>query len=102
MVLKVVATLVLFAFFVNLCLLLHNVMRYLLPLKIKGMLIALFYIFAAVLTVSRAIELIYYILPSNKSPSLTYMYASLGQNIADNVADIANVVLGCLFVATMY
>jgi len=77
-------------------------MRYLFPLKIKGMLIALFYIFAAVLTVSRTVVLIYYILPSNKSPSLSYSYASLGQNIAENVADIANVVLGCLFVATMY
>ena len=102
-ILKVTAIVVLMAFLANLCLLVHNVLRYLIPLKIKGMLIALFYIFAGVMTVARTVELIYYVVPSNESPSLTFEKCTkLGQSIADTTAETASVMLGCLFVATMY
>ena len=103
MALRTTGYIVLLAFGANIGLLVSNVVRYLIPLKIKSMLLTLFYIIALVMNVARSFELIYYVLPSNGNPSLTgEVKIGLGQSIADSIASVANVAMGCLFVATMY
>ena len=80
----------------------YNLIQYLLPLKVRSHLLYLFYILSMFMTIARIIELFYFVLtPHNRKPNLT-IGCELGQNIADGIATIANIALGCLFVATMY
>ena len=80
----------------------YNLIQFLLPLKVRSPLLYLFYILAMIMTIFRIIELFYFVLtPHTRKLNLT-IGCMLGQNIADGTATVANVALGCLFVATMY
>ena len=80
----------------------YNLIQFLLPLKVRSRLIYQFYILAMIMSIARITELFYFVLtPANMKPNLT-MGCELGQNLADGSGTIANVALGCLFVATMY
>ena len=101
LILRVVAYCIIFLLAVNLVFLISNVVRFLIPLQVRSKLLGLFYILAAYLTIARMVELVYFVLPSNEFPSLSSQ-TQLGQEIADQTATLANVAIGCLFVATMY
>ena len=88
--------------FANVIFMIYNLIQFLLPLKVRSHLLYLFYILSMFMTIARIIELFYFILtPNDMAPNLT-IGCELGQNIADGLATVANVALGCLFVATMY
>ena len=99
--LRIVAYVVISLLALNLLFLISNLVRFLIPLKVRSKLLGLFYILAALMTVAVIIELVYFVLPSNKLPSLT-TDTLLGQEIANGAQSMTNVAIGCLFVATMY
>ena len=76
-----------------------NVIVYLVPLKVRSMLLFLFYLLSAILTISRSVELFIYCASDN--PTLTIGDSNV-QEIFDKIGATANVSIGCLFVATMY
>lgn len=89
-------------FAANLVFMVFNVAVYLVPLGVKSELISLFYILAAIMTIARSIETIYFGLPSDQDSFDHKRINHLVPRIADSVATVANVGIGCLFVATMY
>lgn len=91
------------AFAANLVFMIYNVSVFLVPLRVKSMLIGLFYILAAIMTLARSFEVFTMGLPKNvHSEATSGPYISQPAIIADTIATIANVGIGCLFVATMY
>ena len=78
----------------------HNVVRYLFPLKLKKPFILAFYALASLQMLSRILELIYIANASGECVSITDAQ-SLGQLIADQVATLANVALCLLFIISM-
>ena len=83
----------------NFLFLVANVIVYLVPLKVRSMLLFLFYLLSAILTISRSVELFLYCASDN--PTLTKGDSNV-QEIFDKIGATANVSIGCLFVATMY
>lgn len=99
--LRAVGWLVILLLCVNLGMIAWNIGRYLIPLKVKSVLLYLIYIAATILSVSRIIELAYIVSPANLSPSVSNEYSTV-QLIFDSIGTLANVALGSVFVATMY
>ena len=89
-----------FFFAINLFLLVSNVVKYLVPLKVRSNLLALFYIFAGIMTVANMAGLVFFVTSDNVM-SLTNPREKWQQSFGV-VATSANVIIGFLFVATMY
>lgn len=75
--------------------------KYLVPLKVRSNLLALFYIFAGIMTVANMTGLVFFVTSDDVSISLTSPREKW-QHSFDDVATSANVIIGFLFVATMY
>ena len=75
-ILRIVGSIVAAIFGLNLIFLVSNVVRYLIPLKVKSCLLAQFYILAAVNNLARFVELVFFVRCSSEEagelPSLTY------------------------------
>ena len=92
-----------FAFAANLAMIVSNIIKYLVPLKINSALITLFYMLASVMTFARLTEMVFYILPNKQLKSFNQVNDDTTAVVfANNVATVTNVGIGCLFVATMY
>ena len=92
-------------FALNLLMLIANVARFLIPLRVNSVLLALFYVLAALNNMARLAELVFFVVQQNfeedQLPSLTNP-DDLKQQIFDVIANTTNICLGFLFVATMY
>ena len=64
-ILRIIGIIVAALFALNLMLLVSNVVRYLIPLKVKSWLLAQFYILAAVNNLARMLELIFFVRESD-------------------------------------
>lgn len=83
MTLRVMGYIVLVLLASNLVILIFNTFKYLIPLKvIKSPLLSLFYIFSGIITISRILEITYYVLPSaNKGGGqASFMSLSMYEN----------------------
>ena len=89
----------------NLVFLFHNTIIYLIPLKIKSVLLAQFYILAGIITIARIIEVSYFVSWKYLSGFMDLSYDdgyTSTQEWFDTIGSMANVALSSLFVATMY
>ena len=102
-ILTIVGSILIILFALNLALLLFNTFRYLIPLRIKSALLALFYILAAINNLARLLELVFFVVPDKdgRLPNLTRPDRR-PQQICEAIATCANIMIGLLFVATMY
>lgn len=63
----------------NFVILIFNIVKYLIPLKvIKSPLLSLFYIFSGIITVSRILEITYFVIPATKTDPHASSFMSLG------------------------
>ena len=85
----------------NVLFLIGNVFKYLWRLGVKSALLGMFYCLAFIMTVSRIVEVGYFVRKSNDSPDLLKEQSG-GNEVADLIGSVSNVSIGCLFVATMY
>ena len=100
--LQAFGTILIILLFANVIFMIYNVIQFLLPLKVRSLKLHLFYILSMIMTIARTVELFYFTLtPHQVKPNLT-KGDELGQLLASNIGTIANVAIGCLFVATMY
>ena len=65
----------------NLVFLIYNTVKYLIPLKVlKSPLLSLFYVFSGIITISRILEITYYVLPSANTTQTSFMSLSVEDN----------------------
>ena len=83
MTLRVMGYIVLVLLASNLVILIFNTFKYLIPLKvIKSPLLSLFYIFSGIITISRILEITYFVLPSanKEGAQASFMSLSMYEN----------------------
>ena len=104
MVLKTLGYIILVLFCANLIFIVHNIVRFLVPLRVKAPLVTVFYGLAMLLTISKIIQISFFVKKDSARPTLTNLHGDriTVQEVFDVVGFLANMSIGCLFVVTMY
>ena len=82
----------------NLTLITYNIVKFLIPLKIKSWLLILYYVLAAILDIALIIELSFMILSYENCKGIK----SMDLSIVEVIVIIANIAICCLIVIIMY
>ena len=69
--LSTTGAIIIFMLLINLAFIIYNILKFLIPMKIKSWLLLLFYALATIMLVARVVELFYIIIPDDDCVSIT-------------------------------